>query len=45
MKNVVVEELRKELNWRERIVLKIFRKTIVKVYNIIRINTINTMLK
>lgn len=45
MKDVVLDEIRKELNWRERIVLKVFTKLIKKVYNIARINTINSFIK
>ena len=44
MRDVVLDELKKELNWRERIIIKFFAKTIVKVYNISRINTINRLL-
>ena len=36
MKDVVENEIIKELNWTERIVVKIFRKTIAKSCNIIR---------
>lgn len=35
----------KELNFLERIVVKMFKKTFIKVYNISRINAINAMLK
>lgn len=34
MKNVVLNEVKKELNWRERIVVKLFNKTIIKIYKI-----------
>lgn len=37
--------VKNELNWRERIIVRIFAKTFNKVYNIGRINTINSMLK
>lgn len=45
MKNVVEDGIVKELNFVEKIIVKIFRKTFVKVYNIARIKTINKMLK
>ena len=32
MKDVVLNEVIKELNWRERIIVKIFGKTMKKVY-------------
>jgi len=45
MKELVLKEISKELNWKEKIILKIFTKTIIKVYNITRINTLNRILK
>lgn len=33
MKNVVLDEIIKELNCRERIIVKILAKTFLKVYN------------
>ncbi len=44
MKDAVVEEIVKELNWKERIVVRIFRKTFIKVVNVARIKIINKML-
>lgn len=44
MKDVVVEEIVKELNWKERIIVKVFRKTFIKVVNVARIKIINKML-
>ena len=32
MKDVVVNEVIKELNWKERIVVRLFRKTFSKIY-------------
>ena len=32
MKDVVLNELKKELNWKERIIVKLFTKTIKKIY-------------
>lgn len=34
MKNIVLDEVMKELNWKERIVVKILAKTFYKVYKI-----------
>lgn len=45
MRDVVYNVVKNELNWRERIVVKMFTKTFNKVYNIGRINSINSMLK
>ena len=45
MKDVVLNELKKELNRKERIIIKLFTKTFTKVYNICRINIINKMIK
>ena len=42
--NVVKDEVMKELNWKERIVVKLFVKTFEKVYNKCRINIVNSML-
>lgn len=45
MKDVVVNEIIKELNWKEKIIVRIFAKTFKKVYNIVRINIVNSLLK
>jgi len=45
MKDVVYNVVKNELNWKERIIAKIFTKTFIKVYNIGRINSINSILK
>ena len=45
MKDVVVDEIKRELNWKEKIVIHVFTKTIIKVYNMARIRTINELLK
>ncbi len=37
-------EVMKQLNLKERIIVKIFTKTFIKVYNIIRINIVNSMI-
>lgn len=44
MKNVVYNLIKDELNWREKILVKIFSKTFVKVYNISRTMTLNNIL-
>lgn len=30
--NVVLDEVKNELNWKEKIIIKIFSKTFIKVY-------------
>lgn len=45
MKDVVLDEVKKELNWKERMIVSIFKNTYMKVYNMIRIETINRLLK
>lgn len=40
-----LDEVIKELNWRERIIFKIHKKMFRKFYNIIRINFVNSILK
>lgn len=42
--NVVKDELMEELNWKERIVVKLFAKTFEKVYNKCRIKIVNSIL-
>ncbi len=44
MKDVVLNELKKELNWKERIIVKLFTKTFAKVYNIARIKIVNKLI-
>lgn len=41
----VYQELKKELSLKERIVLKLFKKTFDKILNIIRIEIVNNILK
>ena len=43
--NVVENEIMNELNWKERIVVKVFAKTFEKVYNKCRIKIVNSMLE
>lgn len=42
--DVVENEIIKELNWKERIIVKVFAKTFKKVYNKCRIRIVNSML-
>lgn len=44
MEEKIIKELKKELNWRERVVLNLFKKRIIKICNIVRVTTINNML-
>lgn len=45
MRNVVLEEVKNELNFKEKIVVKVFTKTFEKVYNIARISILNEFIK
>lgn len=45
MKDVVYDIVKNELNLKERILVKIFTKTFDKIYNIGRINAVNSILK
>lgn len=45
MNDVVKNEIIKELNWKERIVVKICPKTFNRVCNIVRLQTVNQILK
>lgn len=45
MKDVVYNIVKNELNLKERILVKIFTKTFDKIYNIGRINAVNSILK
>lgn len=38
-------EVTNQLNWKEKIIVKVFEKTFRKVHNLIRINIVNAMLK
>lgn len=42
--NVVENEIMKGLNWKEKIIVKVFAKTFEKVYNKCRIKIVNSML-
>lgn len=39
--NVVENEILKELNWKEKIIVKLFAKTFKKVADLVRINIVN----
>ena len=45
MKDVVLKEIMKELDWKEKIIVRVFTKTFTKAYNVCRINIINKMIK
>ncbi|MCI8444564.1 MAG: hypothetical protein HFJ37_05380 [Clostridia bacterium] len=45
MKNKVLKEVKKELNWKEKIIIKIFKKTFSKIYDKMRIVVVNKLLK
>lgn len=44
MEKEILEEIEKECNFKERILLKAFTKTFMKVYNIARLKVINNLL-
>ena len=44
MRDVIYNLVKDELNWKEKIIVKIFSKTTEKVYNISRIKIINSIL-
>lgn len=43
MEKYVVEEITKDLKWYEKVVVKLFKKTFFRVYNISRISVINAI--
>lgn len=48
MKNtedVTLKKIENELKWKEKIIIRIFNKTFKKVANLVRINTVNQMIK
>lgn len=42
--NVVEKEIVKELNWKEKIIVKLFAKTFKKVVDLVRINIVNRLI-
>lgn len=45
IENVVLDEVKKELNWKEKIIMHVFTRYTYKVYNIARVMTMNRFLK
>lgn len=45
MKDVILNEVMKELNWKERIIVKVFAKTVKKTYHIIRHRVFNNLMQ
>lgn len=45
MKDILENEIKKELNFKERIIFKMFKKIFMKVYNIVRIKIVNEIIK
>ncbi|HJJ05815.1 MAG TPA: hypothetical protein OIM45_08300 [Clostridiaceae bacterium] len=44
MEEDIVKEIEKECNFKERILLRLFTKTFVKMYNIARIKMFNSLI-
>lgn len=44
MEENIVEEIKKECNLKERILLKVFQKEFSKIFNIIRLEIVNKIL-
>lgn len=44
-KEITLNEVMKEINWKEKIIIKVFSKTFNKVANLVRINIVNQMIK
>ena len=42
--NVVENEIVKELNWKEKIIVKVFNKTFKMVADLVRINIVNRLI-
>lgn len=40
----IIEEILEKCNWYEKIIVKLFKKLILKIYNYTRINIINKIL-
>lgn len=45
MEKEILEEIEKDLNFKERIIVHINKKTFIKVFNLARIDTINKLIK
>lgn len=44
MEKDIVREICKDLNWKEKTIVKLFRKTFVKIHHKIRINIFNKLI-
>lgn len=44
-KEITLNGVTKELNWKEKIIIRIFKKTFYKVSNLVRVNIVNQMIK
>lgn len=44
-KRITLNGVTKELNWKEKIIIRIFNKTFNKVSNLVRVNIVNQMIK
>lgn len=44
MEKYIGNLINKDLKWYEKIIVKIFKKTFIKVYNLIRIKIVNQLL-
>ncbi len=42
--NEIINEILEKCNWKEKIVIKLFKRLIFKVYNHVRIDIVNKML-
>ena len=45
MKDVVLKEIKKGLNFKERMIVHIYKKTFIKVYQKTRVETVNKLIK
>ena len=45
IEDITLNEVMKELNWKERIIIRIFNKAFNKVSNLIRIKMVNNIIK
>lgn len=45
MEDMMLNEIKKELNFKEKIIVSIFKKTFTKTCNLVRIKIINKILK
>lgn len=45
MKKVEFDEVKKQLNWKQRIIIRLFPRTFYKVFHISRVVTLNYILE